>query len=184
MTEQFDMSSEQAARDHVVTRRTSKSTEPDKHAISMSEVDMVRHLSDTARYRILQKLVPRAISALSRPEYSLTGIILDTETTGLNARKNEIGVIAFTFDAKGNIGDVTGVYGGLQQPSVSIPSDITRLTGITDEMVAGHSIDITICKPLGWLSADLVPLEPRLKQKGARRLGGALQHSHPKKTGE
>src|SRR3546814_12906384 len=74
-----------------------------------------------------------------------------TETTGLKARKDEIieiGVIAFTFDAKGNIGDVTGVYGGLQQPSVSIPPDIIRLTGITDEMVAGQSIDMAALEAL------------------------------------
>ncbi|WP_440412886.1 3'-5' exonuclease [Neorhizobium petrolearium] len=124
----------------------------------MNEEDMVRYLSETGRYRILQKLVPRAIAPFPRPEYPLKGIILDTETTGLNARKDEIveiGVIAFTFDAQGNMGDVTGIYGGLQQPSVSIPSDITKLTGITDEMVAGQSIDIAALKAL-IEPADLV----------------------------
>lgn len=155
MAEQFDMFSEQAPRDHVVTRGSAK---PDKHATRMSEEDMVRHLLETGRYRILTKLVPRAIAPFRRPEYPLRGIILDTETTGLDARKDEIieiGVIAFTFDASGRIGDVTGIYGGLQQPSVSIPSDITRLTGITDEMVAGQSIDVAALKEL-IEPADLV----------------------------
>lgn len=41
-----------------------------------------------------------------------------------------------------HIGDVIGVYGGLQQPSAPNPSEITRLTGITDEMVAGQMIDL------------------------------------------
>ncbi|MBX5164538.1 MULTISPECIES: 3'-5' exonuclease [unclassified Rhizobium] len=151
MAEQFDMFSEQVPRDHVVTRSTSKSAEPDKHAIPMSEEDMVRHLSETGRYRILQKLMPRAIALFARPAYPLKGIILDTETTGLNARKDEtieIGVIAFTFDATGTIGDVTGIYGGLQQPSVSVPPEITRLTGITDDMVAGQTIDMAALKAL------------------------------------
>ena len=145
MAEQFDMFSERALRGHVVTRGTSKSAKVDKHAIPMSEEDMVRHLSETGRFRILQQLVPRAIAPFPRPECPLKGIILDTETTGLNARKDEIieiGVIAFTFDAMGRIGDVTGIYGGLQQPSVSIPPEITRLTGITDDMVAGQTIDM------------------------------------------
>lgn len=151
MAEQFDMFSEQTARDPMVTRGTSKSTKVEKHAIPMSEEDMVRHLSETGRYRILTKLVPRAIAPFARPAYPLKGIILDTETTGLNARNHEIieiGVIAFTFDARGNIGDVTGIYGGLQQPSVSIPTEITRLTGITDYMVAGQSIDMAALQAL------------------------------------
>lgn len=77
--------------------------------------------------------------------FPLRGLILDTEATGLNHRKDEIieiGVVAFTFDEAGNIGDVIGVYGGLQQPSVSIPLEITRLTGIVDEIVAGRMIDL------------------------------------------
>jgi hypothetical protein len=155
MAEQFDMFSEPRPRDQVVKRRSS---EPDKHAIPMSEEDMVRHLSETGRYRILQKLVPRAISPFPRPEYPLKGIILDTETTGLNAREDEIieiGVIAFTFDAIGRIGEVTGIYGGLQQPSISIPPEITRLTGITDDMVAGQSIDMPALQAL-IEPADLV----------------------------
>lgn len=72
-------------------------------------------------------------------------MILDTETTGLDHRTNEIieiGVITFTFDDNGTIGDVTGIYGGLRQPGIAIPEEITRLTGITDEMVAGQSIDM------------------------------------------
>ena len=151
MAEQFDMFSEQAARDPMLTRGTSKSTKVETNAIPMSEEDMVRHLSKTGRYRVLQRLVPRAISPSPRPEYPLKGIVLDTETTGLNARKDEIieiGVISFTFDAAGRIGDVTGIYGGLQQPSISIPSEITRLPGITDDMVAGQSIDVAVLRAL------------------------------------
>jgi DNA polymerase-3 subunit epsilon len=151
MAEQFDMFSEQAPRDDVVTRAASRLARPEQPAFPMSEEDMVRHLAETGRYRILTKLLQRAIAPFPRPEYPLKGIILDTETTGLNARKDEIieiGVIAFTFDATGSIGDVTGIYGGLQQPSVSIPTEITRLTGITDDMVAGQTIDMAALQAL------------------------------------
>lgn len=151
MAEQFDMFSEEVSRDRVVKRDIYKHAKPEQPTVSMSEEEMVRHLSQTGRYRILTKLVPRAISPFPCPDYPLKGIILDTETTGLNARKDEIieiGVIAFTFDATGIIGDVTGIYGGLQQPSVSIPTEITRLTGITDDMVAGQSIDMAALRAL------------------------------------
>ncbi|MDH4441829.1 MAG: 3'-5' exonuclease [Rhizobium sp.] len=132
-------------------RSSSRLAKPEQSIITMGEVDMVRQLSQTGRYRILTKLLPRVIAPKPRPEFLLKGIILDTETTGLNARKDEIieiGVIAFTFDHNGNLGDVTGVYGGLQQPSVSIPSEISKLTGITDAMVLGQSIDMDALQAL------------------------------------
>lgn len=111
----------------------------------LNEDDMVRHLQATGRYRILKMLEPRPVMSAARPGFPLKGVILDTETTGLNHRKDEIieiGTIAFTLDEAGNIGDVIGVYGGLQQPSISIPPEITRLTGISDEMVAGQTINV------------------------------------------
>lgn len=112
---------------------------------------MACHLEATGNYRILRKLSPRSVFEHARPEFPRQGVILDTETTGLNYRSDEIieiGVIAFTFNNAGEIGDVTGVYGGLQQPTVPIPAEITRLTGITDDMVAGQVIDVARLKAL------------------------------------
>ncbi|OWV94178.1 3'-5' exonuclease [Rhizobium sp. R693] len=112
---------------------------------------MARHLETTGNYRILRKLIPWPVVERARPEFPRQGVILDTETTGLNHRCDEIieiGVIAFTFNDAGEIGDVTGIYGGLQQPTLPIPPDIARLTGITDEMVAGQVINIARLKSL------------------------------------
>jgi len=117
----------------------------------LTEAGMVQHLTETGRYRILRKLERRAVAEVIRPEFPLRGVILDTETTGLDHRKDEIteiGAIAFSFDVAGNIGDVTGLYGGLQQPSIPIPAEITKLTGITDETVAGQVIDIAALRNL------------------------------------
>lgn len=112
---------------------------------SLTDEEMVRKLEDGGQYRVLRKLVPRQIAVSRRPEFQQLGVILDTETTGLNHRSDEIieiGLVAFTFDGFGSIGDVLGVYGGLHQPSKPIPPEITRLTGITDEMVEGQMIDM------------------------------------------
>ncbi|MDM9629054.1 3'-5' exonuclease [Rhizobium sp. S152] len=117
----------------------------------MSEQQMLAYLQATGRYRILRKLDPRPIAFNLRPGFPLRGVILDTETTGLSSRKDEIieiGAIAFTFDESGIVGDVAGIYGGLQEPSASIPAEITKLTGITDEMVAGQLIDIQALRAL------------------------------------
>lgn len=122
MTQQFDL----FVRDGQPSRNDDSATE---RKPGISEDQMVRHLRATGRYRVLEKLQPRPISTVARAEFPLRGVILDTETTGLNHRKDEIieiGTIAFTFDLLGSIGDVIAVYGGLQQPSAPIPAEITR----------------------------------------------------------
>ncbi|MDS7598337.1 3'-5' exonuclease [Agrobacterium tumefaciens] len=122
-----------------------------KEVLAIDDEAMARHLENTANYRILRKLHPRAIVKYPRPGFPRRGIILDTETTGLNYRTDEIieiGVIAFTFNDAGELGDVTGIYGGLRQPTIAIPTDITRLTGITDDMVAGQVIDVALLNAL------------------------------------
>lgn len=160
MVEQFDMFSDDTRRPSKPDRGPAKLSASPKHAlqVTMSEEAMAQHLLETGRYRILKRLEPRPIAPIARPGYPLKGVILDTETTGLNPRKDEIieiGAIAFTFDEQGCIGDVTGIYGGLHHPSVPIPLDVTRLTGITNDMVAGQSIDMVALRSL-LDPADLV----------------------------
>ncbi|PJR10224.1 exonuclease domain-containing protein [Sinorhizobium meliloti] len=119
---------------------------------------MARLLEESGSYRVLRKLVGRQIVDSPRPGFPRIGVIVDTETTGLDHSKDEIieiGAVAFTFDDEGHIGGVTGVYGGLQQPTISIPPEINRLTSITDEMVAGQMIDVGSLRAL-LDPADLV----------------------------
>jgi DNA polymerase-3 subunit epsilon len=144
MASQLDMFAHSSA-EHEATVMRLRSEMKRRDGKPLSDEDMVRHLEESGNYRILRRLVPRPVAGFPRAEFPRNGVIVDTETTGLNHRKDEIieiGAIAFTFDDQGTIGDVTGVYGGLQQPTVLIPSEITRLTGITDEMVAGQVIDV------------------------------------------
>jgi DNA polymerase-3 subunit epsilon len=141
MAVQFDMFAEPARETPGSSSRRGRSIiqpGPD------SEARLVEQLTGTGRYRILRKLEPRPVADIVRAEFPLRGVIIDTETTGLDHRRHEIieiGAIAFTYDEAGRIGDVTGVFGGLQAPSAPIPPEITRLTGITDDMVAGQVID-------------------------------------------
>lgn len=103
-----------------------------------------QRLEQTGRFRILRKLVPRTVIPRAESAYPNLAVPVDTETTGLDHAKDEvieIGAVAFTHDNEGVIGDVVGVYSGLRQPAEPIPAEITRLTGITDQMVAGLEID-------------------------------------------
>ena len=80
----------------------------------LDEESMARLLEESGSYRVLRKLVARQIVVTPRPGFPRMGVIVDTETTGLDHSKDEIieiGVVAFTFNDEGHIGDVTGVYG-------------------------------------------------------------------------
>ncbi|WP_377848628.1 3'-5' exonuclease [Bosea sp. UC22_33] len=120
--------------------------------------EAAQRLEQSGRYRILRKLVPRPIIPRAESAFPNLALLVDTETTGLNHAKDEIieiGAVAFTYDNEGAIGDVVGSYSGLQQPSEPIQAEITRLTGITDEMVAGCEIDVATLDAL-IEPADLV----------------------------
>jgi DNA polymerase-3 subunit epsilon len=72
-------------------------------------------------------------------------VIVDTETTGLDHTRDEVielGMVAFSYNDDSRIGDVIGTYNALREPTVPITPEITRLTGITPEMVKGHTIDL------------------------------------------
>ncbi len=105
-----------------------------------------RMLEATGDYRVLRRLQPRpiAISRASRQDEKI-GVIVDTETTGLDHTRDEVielGMVAFLYDEEGRIGDVIGTFNGLREPGVPISPEITRLTGITPEMVAGQALDL------------------------------------------
>jgi len=70
-----------------------------------------------------------------------TGIILDSETTGLEAHDEvvELAMLRFRFDA-GGILSLDAVFNELREPSVPISEEASRVTGITAETVAGHHI--------------------------------------------
>lgn len=74
-----------------------------------------------------------------------SGLVLDVETTGLNQSEDqiiELGIRQFFFNR--NTGEVLKLgadFNSFQDPGRPISAEITELTGITDEMVAGHHIN-------------------------------------------
>jgi len=106
--------------------------------------DAAAALEASGEYRVLRKLPRR--SEFRPPDGSATklGLILDTETTGLNLATDEIielAMIKFTFSADGRIFRNVDTFSALREPALPIPAEITALTGISSAMVAGQSID-------------------------------------------
>ncbi|MEW9525125.1 3'-5' exonuclease [Agrobacterium radiobacter] len=158
MTSQLDFFAPASARLPQAERGRKAGGRETTQKTATDDETLAGYLEATGNYRVLRRLQPRAVVDRPRPEFPRQGVILDTETTGLDHRTDEIieiGVITFTFDDNGAIGDVTGIYGGLRQPAIAIPEEITRLTGITDEMVAGQSIDMARLTSL-IADADLI----------------------------
>lgn len=72
------------------------------------------------------------------------GVALDVETTGLDARTGkviELAIRRFRYDRKGVITDIDRAYEWREDPGEPLTAEITALTGLTDEDVAGREID-------------------------------------------
>ncbi|MCE2575383.1 3'-5' exonuclease [Komagataeibacter sp. FNDCR2] len=104
---------------------------------------MATALEGSGRYRVLRPLAARVLEAYPPEPGTRLGMFLDLETTGLNAAKDEIiefGIVPFVYTLEGRILGSLEPFSRLREPSCPIPAQITALTGITPEMVAGQSV--------------------------------------------
>jgi DNA polymerase III subunit epsilon len=111
----------------------------------MDHEELARTLDETGDYRVLRCLKPnRQVNAPDGTETKLA-IFLDLETTGLDPERDEIielAMVPFRYSNDGRIFEVHEAFDELREPSSgTIPEEITRITGITDEMVQGKTIN-------------------------------------------
>ena len=110
---------------------------------SVSEA--VRLLDDHADYRVIRRILPRTSFAEAGGKSLARGVVVDTETTGINADKDaiiELGMVLFEYDEEtGQACRVLASFDQLEAPGFPIPVESTAVHGITDEMVAGRRID-------------------------------------------
>jgi DNA polymerase-3 subunit epsilon len=105
---------------------------------------MAEALAKSADYRVLRRLVRREAFAPPVGQSTKTGILLDVETTGLDQQKDEVielGMVKFDYLPDGRVAGLRDVLSSFNEPSTPIPPEVTALTGITNEMVAGQRVD-------------------------------------------
>ncbi|MDA9483077.1 DNA polymerase III subunit epsilon [Bradyrhizobium sp. CCBAU 11445] len=105
---------------------------------------MADALAQSTDYRVLRRLIPRSPYTPDAGQEVRTGILLDTETTGLDHAKDEIielGMVKFDYTPDGLIVGVRDTFSAFNEPSAPISAEVAALTGITNEMLAGHRFD-------------------------------------------
>src|SRR5262249_1097463 len=106
---------------------------------------MARTLVESGHYRVTSRL--ETPTEYHPPDSSpkLAAAVVDVESTGINPDRDKIiefGICLFQYDREtGRIYKVLGSWEWLEDPGFPIPPEITNMTGITNEMVAGHRID-------------------------------------------
>jgi DNA polymerase III subunit epsilon len=96
-------------------------------------------------YKVLRRLrTPQNYSPGDNTE-KMMGVYLDVETTGLSSDLDKIiqlSVVPFAYSLQsGRVGLISQPISYLEDPGRPIPAQITLITGITDQDVAGQKID-------------------------------------------
>lgn len=105
-----------------------------------------RQLEASGRYRVLRRLDLSACLTDQDGSPTRLGVFLDIESSGLNpltCEPIELAILPFEYQLNGAILALHPPFCQLNEPSAPILPEITKITGITNEMVAGHRIDPT-----------------------------------------
>ncbi len=121
-----------------------KTTRPPAGVMAGPEA-LAQELERHPDYRVLRRLVPRLSFERAAQGAVLNVLVLDTETTGLDASKDkiiELALLRVRVDGLSGlpVGAVQ-VYDGLQDPGMPISKEVQEITGITDAMVRGQHLD-------------------------------------------
>jgi len=97
-------------------------------------------------YRVLRRLQPKLQwPASAGAQATVRVLILDTETTGLDASREriiELALLRVDVDRQSGLPvGAVAVYDGLEDPGKPIPAEVVALTGITNAQVRGQQLD-------------------------------------------
>jgi DNA polymerase III subunit epsilon len=139
---------------------------------------MAEALAKSTDYRVLRRLVPRETFNSSVGLITKSGILLDVETTGLDQRNDEVielGMVKFDYLPDGRIAGLRDVFSSFNEPSDPIPPEVTALTGITNDMVAGHRIEEAAVSAFAYDAVIIIAHNASFDRKFAERYWPVLQ---------
>jgi DNA polymerase-3 subunit epsilon len=108
---------------------------------------LARRLEASGNFRVLRRLKLSDCVEASDGSQTRTGMFLDVESTGLDIRASqiiELCITPFEYGIDGRIVSVGQPLHQFNEPEEPIPSEITAITGLTDEVVTGHRLDISV----------------------------------------
>ena len=111
----------------------------------MNFEDMAAQLAAHPDYKVKRRLAPILNFGLGTSGPTQRVLLLDTETTGLDWRSEriiELAMLAVDVDVQTGlpVGEVE-VFEGFEDPGRSIPPEIVKLTGITNQDVKGQQLN-------------------------------------------
>lgn len=114
--------------------------------MNITQIDEAAQLLDAhPDYKLIRRITPRSAFSDNQGRALSRGVVVDTETTGVDPDKDaiiELGMVLFEFDPETGVAyKVLGSFDQLEDPGFPVPAESTAVHGITDEMVAGQRID-------------------------------------------
>jgi DNA polymerase-3 subunit epsilon len=116
-----------------------------KTTTNVMVTDATRLLDAHPDFKVIRRILPRVTFGDHDGRVLSKGVVVDTETTGINPDKDaiiELGMVLFEFDLEtGCAYRVLNTFDQLEEPGFPVSPESTAVHGITDEMVAGQKIN-------------------------------------------
>lgn len=115
-------------------------------SLSNSEagLEMLRQAADKNGLSVLRHVDRSPFPAVAETPEDRSGVVIDVETTGTDVTQDKVTQLAmmrFRFNERGiSRIETDSIFNKLNDPGISIPQEVTRLTGISNDDVKGKTI--------------------------------------------